>query len=261
MSSALRRVDPAMLRRVDRARTTTSRPRRAGPRGAVRRNEARHPNRPASQAISGPVGRRTEGGAGVLQRVRQGPARDRKPTAGGAAPDDRKQRGLGGAHEEAEAPPAPGAPWRHRPAARAGNEPHQQVEHTPEHRRAPQRAAGADQVAEHAAGKLEHRVAPGEPAEHQAELDAATGRGRPPSARQRPTCWCAAGRRRSSPTIMSAQIRQRTRWASDGAAGSRSRAPPELHSTSSIDRGQSSRRSRDIARSASSRPPVWQRAQ
>jgi hypothetical protein len=33
------------------------------------------------------------------------------------------------------------------------------------------------------------------------------------------------------------------------------------YSTSSIDLGQSSFNSRDIARSASSRPPVWQRAQ
>ena len=43
--------------------------------------------------------------------------------------------------------------------------------------------------------------------------------------------------------------------------GMRRSGSARIHSTSSIERGQSSRRSRDIARSASRRPPVWHRAQ
>ena len=116
-------------------------------------------------------GRGPESRPGVLERVRQRPARHREPVAGRPAPDDREQRRLDHPHEKAKG--HEGEKQRGRGECSGGprNEPDQQVRHAPECGQRRQGAPGTDQVAHHAARELEEGVAPGEPAQHQAQLN------------------------------------------------------------------------------------------
>jgi hypothetical protein len=117
-----------------------------------------------------PGRRRAEGEPGVLKCVGKGPAGGREPVADRPSTDDREEGRLDNSHQESQRHQG----HQHRRGRDGGasrNQAHQQGEHAPLDRDQRQRAPRPEQVAEHAAGKLEDRVAPRECAEDESELE------------------------------------------------------------------------------------------